>query len=402
LYIARRYLVSKKSNHIINVISWISVVAIAVTTAALVIILSAMNGLTTVVADLYNAFEPDIRITPVKGKYIENGGQLMKGLSDVKGITFVSGSLSDKVLIRNMDNQALVTVKGVDANFSRITGIESAVTDGVYGLNERGGSPILLGRGIANQLQVGLSIFGTELSLFSPARGKTPSLNPDDQLNQVYCTPKGIFSLNDELDFQYAFVNIETARRLFDKPEGYTAIEIGCEKGQTAKVQEQLSEKLGGTFAVKNRYQLNDTLFKSLETEKLATFIILAFILVIATFNIIGALTMLIIEKRRDIRTLLSMGADLKLIRGIFMREGLLITGIGAVCGLAIGLLVCWMQIEFHLVKFGSDFIIAYYPVELQAGDFLKIFFLIMLIGFIAALYPVRVFTADSLSQKAL
>jgi lipoprotein-releasing system permease protein len=380
------------------VISWISVVAIAVTTAALVVILSAMNGLTGVVADLYNAFEPDIRITAAKGKYIESDA-IISGIRGVEGVENVSGTLSDKVLIRNMDNQALVTVKGVDQSFNRITNIESSVTEGVYALNERGPS-IILGRGIANQLQVGLSIFGTELSVFSPARGKTSSLNPDDHLTQVYCTPKGIFSLNDELDFQYAFVNLETARRLFDKPSGLSSIEVGCAPGKSEQTQQLLREKLGADYVIKNRYQLNDTLFKSLETEKLATFIILAFILIIATFNIIGALTMLIIEKKRDIRTLFSMGADLRLIRHIFMREGLLITGIGATCGLIVGLFVCWLQIRFHLVKFGTDFIIPYYPIELQAGDFLKIFLLIMLIGFIAALYPVRVFTNKSLEFK--
>ena len=158
-------------------------------------------------------------------------------------------------------------------------------------------------------------------------------------------------------------------------------------------VQEALIEKLGASFSVKNRYQLNDVLFKSLETEKLATFIILAFILVIATFNIIGALTMLIIEKRKDIKTLYSLGANQNLIRNIFMREGFLITGIGAIIGLILGLFVCWLQIQFHLVKFGSEFIIPYYPIELQLKDFVWIATLIMLIGFFAAIYPVRVFT---------
>jgi len=180
---------------------------------------------------------------------------------------------------------------------------------------------------------------------------------------------------------------------LFDIPDKISALEISCEKNQNEDVQKILQQKLGSDFIVKNRYQLNDTLFKSLETEKLATFIILAFILVIATFNIIGALTMLIIEKKKDIKTLYSMGASITLIRNIFMREGLLITGIGAIIGLLLGLVVCWIQIQFHLVKFGDDFIIPYYPIVLQLKDFLWIFGLIMLIGFLAALYPVRVFT---------
>lgn len=392
-YIAKRYLVSKKSNNAINIISWISIIAIAVTTGALVVILSAMNGLTGTVANLYNTFEPDIRITAAKGKYFVVPGKLSAELKAIKGIRTISYSLSDKVLIKNVDKQALVVVKGVDENFNRITMIDSAVVEGRYGLNTGKAKNILLGRGVANQLGINLNVFVSDLSIFSPVRGKVNSLNPEDNLNQVFCTPSGIFSLNDELDYQYAFVSLNTARELFDIPEKVSAVEIACAAGETDAVMEILKEKLGAAFIVKNRYQLNDVLFKSLETEKLATFIILAFILVIATFNIIGALTMLIIEKRKDIKTLYSMGADLGLIRSIFMREAFLISGIGAFIGLSIGLVVCWMQIRFHLVKFGSEFILPYYPIEMQVKDFVWIFGLIMLISFFAALYPVRVFT---------
>lgn len=391
-FIAKRYLVSKKSNNAINIISWISIMAIAVTTGALVVILSAMNGLTNVVSDLYNTFEPDIRITAAEGKHFEAPEAMIRDISALKGVRLISRCLSDKVLIKNIDKQTLVSVKGVDAAFRGLTRVDSAIVEGEYGLDE-GERKILLGKGIANQLSVSFHVFVNEVSLFSPVRGKTGSLNPDDQLNQVYCRPSGIFSLNEELDYQ-AFVSLNTARELFEQPSGLTSLELACEPGKTQSVQKALKEMLGGKFVVKNRYQLNDVLFKSLETEKLATFFILAFILVIATFNIIGALTMLIIEKKKDIRTLYSLGADLGLIRGIFMREAILISGIGALAGLLMGLAVCWLQIRFHLVGFGEDFIISYYPIDMQVKDFVWIFGLIMLIGFVAALYPIRVFTA--------
>lgn len=353
-----------------------------------------MNGLTSVVADLYNVFEPDIRITAAKGKYFSDDGKLLAEISGIKGVKIVSRSVKDKVLIKNIDKQALVTIKGIDENFNKITKIDSAIIEGEYGLNNKERKSIILGRGVANQLHVNMNVFVNEVSLFSPVRGKAESLNPDDNLNQVYCAPSGIFSLNDELDDQYAFVSLETAKSLFDVPHLISAIELSCEKNKTKEVQEILKEKLGSDYNVRNRYELNDVLFKSLETEKLATFIILAFILVIATFNIIGALTMLIIEKRKDIKTLYSLGAHLGLIRNIFMREAFLICGIGALIGLLLGLFVCWLQIEFHLVSFGDgEFIIPYYPIQLQLKDFIRIFGLIMLIGFFAALYPVRVFT---------
>jgi lipoprotein-releasing system permease protein len=352
-----------------------------------------MNGLTGIVAKLYNTFEPDIRITAAKGKYFKPSEAKLRDIYSIPGIEYVSQTITDKVLIKNMDMQSLVTLKGVDGSFNEVTKIDSAIMEGVYGLEEPGRDRMVMGRGVANQLGVTLSVFVNELSIFSPIRGKAESLNPDANLNQVYCTPSGIFSLNDELDFQFAFVNIQTARKLFDLTDDVTALELSVKPGSEADVEETLETMLGERFVVKNRYELNDVLFRSLETEKLATFIILAFILVIATFNIIGALTMLIIEKKKDIKTLYSMGAHIGLIRNIFMREGLLITGVGAVIGLLAGLLVCWLQAEFHLVKFGNEFIVPYYPVEMQLVDFIRIFLLIMLIGFLAALYPVRVFT---------
>ena len=374
-------------------ISWISVGAIAVTTGALIVILSAMNGLTSTVADLYNAFEPDLKVTASRGKYFTADESFLRKIRSVKGVKLISMTLSDKTLIKNGDFQSLVSVKGVDKNFNQLTKIDLSIVSGAYTLNDFKRQSIILGRGVANQLQVNINEFSNELSLFSPVRGKEVGLNPMDNMNHVYCSPSGIFSLNDDLDYQFVFVSIETAKKLFDIPDKISALEISCEKNQNEDVQKILQQKLGSDFIVKNRYQLNDTLFKSLETEKLATFIILAFILVIATFNIIGALTMLIIEKKKDIKTLYSMGAGITLIRNIFMREGLLITGIGAIIGLLLGLVVCWIQIQFHLVKFGDDFIIPYYPIVLQLKDFLWIFGLIMLIGFLAALYPVRVFT---------
>ena len=392
-YIAKRYLVSKKSNNAINIISWISITAIAVTTAALIIILSAMNGLTGTVANLYNALEPDLKISLKQGKYFVADENFMAKIKAVEGVQIVSKTLSDKALLKNGDKQVLVSIKGIDNNFNKITKIDSAVVEGIYALNDSTGSKILLGRGIANQLQISMSVFVSELKLFSPMKGKDEGLNPEDNFNQLYVTPCGLFSLNDEFDFQYAFVNIETAKKLFDEPDKISQIEIGCEKGKEEAAQEKLQEILGSKFEVKNRYEVNDVLFKSLETEKLATFIILAFILIIATFNIIGALTMLIIEKKKDIKTLYSMGANLSLIRNIFMREGFLITGIGTVIGLVVGLGVCLLQMKYHFVKFGDEFIIPYYPIELQIKDFVWLFGLIMVIGFFAALYPVRVFT---------
>lgn len=392
-FIARRYLISKKSNNAINIISWISIIAIAITTGALIVILSAMNGLTGAVAGLYNTFEPDLKINATKGKTFEPTVKLFKALKDIPEIESISETYFDKALIKNNEKQMLVSVKGVDDDFTHVTGIDSSITEGRFSINSQK-NYIVLGRGIANELGVNIMELSSELSLLSPNKGKSSGLDPQDNFTQVFLTPNGVFSLNDEFDFQFVFVSLKTARKLFNDSVRLSAIEVKCKDPEA--VQEKLIAALGDEYTVKNRYQLNDVLFKTLETEKLATFIILAFILIIATFNIIGALTMLIIEKKKDIKTLFSLGADLTLVRNIFMREGFLITGVGATIGLVLGLFVCWLQMEFHLVTFGDQFVIPYYPIELQAKDFVWIFCLIMLIGFFAALYPVRFFTKSA------
>lgn len=400
-YIAKRYLISKKSNNAINVISWISIIAIAITTAALVIILSAMNGLTSIVANLYNTLEPDLKITVKNEKTFNVSNNKLNAIKTINGVQNTCFCLTDKALLKNDDKQTLVTVKGIDNNFSKVTKFNTAIVEGHSELESKNNAnSIIIGKGIANQLGVNLNGYVNELILYSPVKGKSTALTMDEQLNQIYVSPKGIFSINDEFDYQFVFVNIKTARYLFDDSVKVSSIEVKCDEHKIDEVQNQIQNILGDNFEVKNRYQLNDVLFKTLETEKLATFIILAFILIIATFNIIGALTMLIIEKKKDIKTLYSLGASLKQIREIFMREGLLITSVGALIGLGLGLIVCLLQLKFHLVKFGDEFVVPYYPIELKLNDFFWIFSLIMIIGFVAAFYPVRLFTKNDLVKE--
>jgi lipoprotein-releasing system permease protein len=356
-----------------------------------------MNGLTETVAGLYNALEPDLKVTAKRGKNFKLSPATQSKLNAIEGLKYMSFTLSDKALLKSGEKQALVTIKGVDANFQRITKLDSILIEGFNGVGDSTKYFLVVGRGIGDQLGISDASYSRDVQLFSPKKGKSTSLNPEDDLVQLSGSVSGQFTLNDELDYQVAFVNLRTAGQLFESDGKFSAIEIMCEPEAGKRVQKEIAEIMGEEFDVKNRYQLNDVLFKSLETEKLATFIILAFILIIATFNLIGALTMLIIEKRKDIKTLYSLGADIKTIQGIFMREGLFISGIGAVLGLVIGLVVCWLQIKFHLVTFGSDFIIPYYPISIQVSDLMKIFVLIMGIAFLAALYPVRVFTKTDL-----
>jgi lipoprotein-releasing system permease protein len=401
-HIARRYLVSKKSNNAINIISWISIVAIAITTAALIIILSAMNGLTGVIADLYNAIEPDIKILPSTGKFFVADDAFMAKIKAVKGVNEISSCVSDNALIKNGDKQSIITIKGVDDKFKVVTHFDSVIKEGSFHLKHGKDRFAVFGRGIADELGININNLIEQVAIYSPKRGLEESLNPDDNFNQKYVFPSGVFALNNELDFKYVLVDIDVARELLDCSNEVSTLEISLEPGANMKdVQKQLAGILGNKFTIKNRYQLNDVLFKTLESEKLWTFIILAFILIIATFNIIGALTMLIIEKKKDIRTLYCLGADNTLISRIFMGEGFLITAIGTGIGLSLGLIVCLLQMKYHFIESNDKYVIPYYPVVLEAKDFIWIISLIMLIGFFAALYPVRVFTRNDFVHES-
>lgn len=399
-FIAKRYLISKKSNNAINVISWISIIAIAVTTAALVVVLSAMNGLTSIVANLYNAFEPDLKISSVNSKYIYSD-EVIQNIKSVQGINNIAFSIEENALIKLDDKQAIVTIKGVDDTFRQITGIDTSIIEGNYKLTHNQSNFAVFGKGVANKLGINVNDYISPVSIYAPIRGKAESLNPEDAFNKLIVYPSGTFSLNDDFDYKFVIISLSAAQELFDSKNAYTSIELSVHnKKDLKKIQEQLQLAIGENFEVKNRYQLNDLLFKTLETEKLWTFLILAFILIIATFNIIGALTMLIIEKKKDIKTLYHLGATQQLIRGIFMREGFLITFVGAISGLIIGLGICLLQIKFHLIKFDQQYIIPYYPIELQLGDFINILSVVMIIGFIAAIYPVRIFTKNDLMHE--
>ncbi len=397
-FIAKRYLISKKSNNAINVISWISITAIAITTAALVVILSAMNGLTSVVADLYHAIEPDLKITPVHGKYISNQDELIQKIKTIKGVKDFSYSIEENALVKLDDKQTIVTVKGVDSKFKALTHFDTVIVDGVYRFEYKNQYYGVFGKGIANKLGVNVNDFISPVSIYAPRRGKVESIDPEDAFNKLTISPAGVFSLNDDFDYKYLLIDLKASQELFDCKNSVSIIELSLDdRSLIPSVQKEMTKILGPEYLIKNRYQVNDVLFKTLETEKLWVFLILAFILVIATFNIIGALTMLIIEKKKDIKTLYNLGADQAFIKTIFMQEGCLITAVGAVSGLIIGLCVCVLQQQFHLVKFDDGYVIPYYPIIMELKDFVWILSVVMGIGFLAAIYPVRVFTKNDL-----
>lgn len=345
LFIARRYLISKKSHNAINIISAVSIGGICIGTMALIIVLSGFNGLSDLVKSLYNSFNADIRITHKQGKMFQLYDMEIQRLKKMKGVRFYTEVLEENALLKYNDQQCLASIRGVSDDYQKMTRFDTLVKEGNFILKSGPQNMAVIGKGISYLLNVGPGEVLTPVSVYAPKRGISTSLNPEDGFNKQHIYVSGVFSINDDFDYKYALVSIDFARRVFDYTNEVSAVELGLSPGVNAElIKKQISDMLGKKFIVKNKYEQNELLFKTLKSEKLWTFIILVFIMVVATFNVIGSLTMLIIEKKKDIGVLWNMGADLGLIQRIFLIEGTLITLIGIFSGLLLGTLICLGQ----------------------------------------------------------
>ncbi len=362
---------------------------------ALIIVLSAFNGLSELVRSLYNSFDAEISITAKQGKTFEPNSNEIQSIKKIEGLAYYSEIIEGNALLKYENQQCLATIKGVSYDYKKMNGFDTLVGEGNFNLEKNN---VLIGKGISYILQSGPNNLFTPISVYAPKRGNINSINPEDGLNELKVYPSGTFSINDELDSKYVFMSIAKARELFDYTTEVTSIEISLKPGvDKANIQQQIASLLGNKFEVKNREQQNALLYKTLKTEKLWTFLILVFILIIGTFNVVGSLTMLIIEKKKDITILHDMGADIQLIRKIFLIEGMLITFIGAAAGLILGTLICWLQIKFSLVHLSEGWLVDAYPIQMLASDFISVLAVVLFIGFFAAWYPVRIFTKKHL-----
>ncbi|HPT02697.1 MAG TPA: FtsX-like permease family protein [Bacteroidales bacterium] len=393
-YIARRYLVSKKSHNIINIISGISVLGVTVGTMALIIVLSVFNGFEGVVVSLFNAFDPDLKITPVSGKTFRMSDLPEDSISRLPGVVHLTEVIEENALLRYHDRQCIATIKGMGNGYQDYSPLDTMLIEGQFVLERDSSEYAVPGAGIADLLGVDLLDPGSMISVYVPNRHSSFTGLPDESFNTGVIRPSGIFSISAEFDIKYMLTPVSFARNLFGYSEEVTSAEVSLSPQADRKlIQKQVSALAGNKFVVKNRFEQQETLYKIMKSEKWAVFLILAFILFIATFNVIGSLTMLILDKRRDIAVLRSMGASDRLVRRIFLTEGLLISLSGAVAGLVIGATVCWIQQRFGIIKLqgGSGaFIIDAYPVKMEACDFLWVFITVFLIGLAATWYPVR------------
>ena len=405
-YIARRYLISKKSVNIINLISGISVAGVTVGTFALVTILSAFNGLEYSIKSMFSSFDPDIKITAAQGKSfnLDQGNfDILRQLSGVASVTSVIEE--DAMLLYGVDRTYFATIKGVPANYNEISGLDTSyITSGRFILEAEQIPFAVVGQGVAYYLSVGLN-FSDPIHIYTLKKGTSgrPSIANIFNHNTIYAS--GVFSNQQEIDSKYVLVPFGYAQELFQMGNEVSAVEIVLKPGTSEDLtKEEITRILGNKFVVKTQFEQHELFYKVMQSEKWVIFFILGFILIIASFNILGSLSMLIIDKKADIATLQSMGANQKLIRTVFLFEGWMISLLGAAFGIILGLIVCWIQIEFGLLKIPGDegsFIFTAYPVQIRFSDFLAIFLLVSGIGFLAAWYPIRFISGKYLNTPA-
>lgn len=392
LFFAWRYLFSKKKHNIINIISIISTIGIMVSSAALIIVLSVFNGLEDLVSNSFNQFNPDYVITPKLGKSFATQDIDIAKLKSINGVLSVEEVVSDLALITLNDKQILTNIKGVSNTYPKNAGLDTLIYDGAFLLNEKEHQFAVLGAIAAGTLDINLNGFDL-LKFHYPKRNKKNMSNPIEAFNTQYLQPSGVFLSHTQYDEQIVFVPIQFARELTDYNNEVTSIEIILSKKSSDFSEQKMIEKIvGNNFIVKNKYQQEELLFKTMKSEKLMVFIILTFVLLVAVFNIIGVIGMLIVEKKKDIGILNTLGAEKSLINSIFIYEGILISFVGALLGITLGFLICFVQQTFGIVKLGDGsegYMLGYYPVVMSVVDFIIVFISVIFISLFASFISV-------------
>jgi lipoprotein-releasing system permease protein len=401
-FIALRYLFSKKSTNVINIISWISVVGVSVGTMALIVILSVFNGFDSLITSLFSSFDSDLKITLHEGKTFTPNDSLLQYIKSHKSVYGYAETIEDNALLRHREKQYIATIKGVSDDYIKMSQIEKMIVEGEFLLNYNNKNYAVIGQGVAYYLSLGLNYVHPTIQIYVPKRDATIHLNPEEAFNKLSITPAGIFAIQQDFDSKYVIVPIDFAKKLFGYTDEISSIELKlADNANMNSVQNEIKSKIGHKYNIKNRFEQHELLFKIMKSEKWAIFFILTFILIVASFNVIGSLTMLIIDKQKDIFILQSMGASFSTIRLTFLLEGWLITFAGAIIGLILGVLLCYVQQVFGLIKLhgSGSFIIENYPVEMLITDFLYVFLTVIIIGFLAAWYPVRYITKNYISS---
>jgi len=390
---AWRYFRAKKTTNAINIISWISIVAIMVGTAALILVLSVFNGFEGLVKSLYSSFYPDLKIGPTAGKNITLTAEQLQKLRAVKGIKSIALVIEEKALLTNGEAQANAVIKGVDENYTYVAGVADHIVRGEFNLGTVDEPRLVLGAGVENAVGVQSDRSLEPLLLYTGKKGSVDLQNPLNSVSSGQVYAAGTFIIQQEFDNKYVLTNLPFVQQMLGlSPDTYTAAEIAITPGADVEdVQLAVKNTVGETYQVQTRYQQNQSLYAVMQSEKWVIYLILSLILVVAAFNMIGALTMLVLEKKLDISTLHALGGSRGLIQRIFLTEGLLLAGIGGGVGMLLALGIALAQIHFQLIPLqGGSFLISHFPVELHGADFLLVGITVVVIAFIASWIPAR------------
>lgn len=390
LRIARRYLFSKKKTNVINILSLLSVIGVLLSTAALVVILSVFNGFEDQILAAYNPVSPDMRITAKQGKRFVPDTTLLQKIKQTKDIELVVPVIRERGVLQFKGNMAIATVVGLPDEAAQIYDFDTLMQAGSFYTHYDGQEFVVLGYPIAAQLQTNLFAIDP-IAVYAVKRGKRAVTQLSQAFKKELIRPSGVYDGDPKFTQEHVLVSYNFAKDLFSMGESISAWEVKLKNDASyAKIQEHLQTLLGDDYQVKNRYQLNDTLFKMLKLEKFFVFATLAIILLIAAFNIVGSLSMIIIDKKEDIAVLKSMGASTQLVKRIFVLESLMISLFGALVGLLLGLFVSWVQWQYGLVKMQSSYGSIPFPVAVQWQDIGLISFVVLIMGFLIALFTVR------------
>lgn len=407
-YIAKRYLFSKKSHNAINIISGISVCGVALATLSLVCTLSVFNGFQDIVASYFTAFDPQIKITAASGKVFDGQDKRLNFLHSIPEIAVFTETLEDNAMVQYKDRQTMAVIKGVQDNFEQLTEIDSILYGkGEFILHDSIVDYGVMGIELVSTLGTGVQ-FVDPLQIYAPKRNEKVNMaNPAASFTQDYLfSPGVVFAVNQEkYDGAYILTSLDFARRLFDYQTEVSAIELKLKPdANTSNIKKTIQNKLGNDFLVQDRYEQQADVFRIMEVEKLISYIFLTFILLIACFNVIGSLSMLIIDKKENVQTLRNLGADDKLISRIFLFEGRMISLMGAITGIVLGVVLCFAQQEFGIISLGNTagtFVVDAYPVRVHFCDIVLIFSTVIIVGFLSVWYPVRYLSKRLLHNNA-
>ncbi|MEO8582261.1 MAG: FtsX-like permease family protein [Flavitalea sp.] len=391
---AWRYFKAKKSTNAINIIAWVSVIAIVLITAAFIVLLSVFNGFEGLVKSLYSSFYPDLKISPVEGKSIMVTPAQLAKMHALKNVSAFSLIVEEKTLLQNGEIQTIVYLKGVDSNYKKVTSVADKMVRGTFNLGTGNKASMVLGSGIENALALESDRNLYPLTAYLFKRGVNINVvDPYEAFSAENVSTSGSFFIQQDIDNKYAITNVDFMKKMLNmKPDEFGNVEVKVRNEDEANSTKKELEKIFNKgYLIETRYEQNKSLYSVMSLEKWAIYGLLTLMLMVAAFTMIGALTMLVMEKQKDIQVLKALGADNERIRKIFLTEGVLLAGMGSIAGLLLAILICWAQEKFKLVAIeGGTFLIDHYPVRLLLSDFILVFATVMLVAFIASWFPAR------------